>query len=366
MADQPRWRRGARFGGKVDFAADITQAASSDFQLVTGTGAPSGSEGLTSNRGIYLRQDASSVDAAVYVTVDGGVIWDAVEPSGILGLFTSANQIAVSDGSGSAVALDVGTNTVVGRTSGSVDDLAMASAATGDAVVVRDSNARAKFAEAAASGDALVFEQAQQQLAGAVAVAELVQSGQPVAGETVTIGADVYEFDGAGSNINVAIGASAEATLDNLVTAVNGSGTENVRADKSGTTTLVLRSAASPGGTVAVGNPSIALSEAATNYAWNPGNVNLNTLAGEAQALKKHAIAVLPVTAALAALSTFRVCAFDFTPTRFLVGVMDSTGAPKVVHDTFAVDATTASIVWTSAGTIHLVAGDMVLVEAWE
>ena len=63
---------------------------------------------------------------------------------------------------------------------------------------------------------------------GAIACLGITQAGQPVATETVTIGADVYEFDGVGGNINVVIAGTAEGTMDNLLAAAVASGTENL------------------------------------------------------------------------------------------------------------------------------------------
>ncbi len=47
--------------------------------IISGAGAPSGDEGFDHTRMVYIRNDASSVDAMVYFTYDGGTAWNAVE-----------------------------------------------------------------------------------------------------------------------------------------------------------------------------------------------------------------------------------------------------------------------------------------------
>ena len=63
---------------------------------------------------------------------------------------------------------------------------------------------------------------------GARATGTATLSGQPTAGDTITLNNGtsdyVFEFDGTGGNINVTIGASKEATMANFVTAVNSDG----------------------------------------------------------------------------------------------------------------------------------------------
>lgn len=209
-----------------------------------------------------------------------------------------------------------------------------------------------------------------QQLSnGAVAIAEGSFPGNTSDTETVTIGADVYEFDSGGGvtggRITVTIGVGAEATLDNLITAINANGTELVRADKSGTDTLLLQSAATRGGTAAAADPSIALTEAAVNFNWTPGNVNMNTLGGEASAAKKRSVCKVTLTTDMLAGSAFRPCQFDFTPTRFTVYLQSSAGVPKL-NFSDQVTISGNAILWTDAGAVHPANTDILTIEAWE
>lgn len=218
-----------------------------------------------------------------------------------------------------------------------------------------------------ASGHLVPTQQSQN---GAVAVAELVFSGQPLDTETVTIGADVYEFDNnatccTGGNIQVTVGGSAEATLDNLVTKINTSGTVSVRGDKRGTTNLMVASASAAGGTATAADPSIALTEAASNVVWRPGNVNMNTLAGQALTVEKRACSTLSVTTALVGGADALLFKFDFTPNEFSVQVRDSVGVLKQnVSDRWTL--ANAGILWTSAGATHVANSDVVVACVWE
>lgn len=113
------------------------------------------------------------------------------------------------------------------------------------------------------------------ELRGHIGCASLVFSAQPNAADTIDIGADVYEFDGAGVNINVAIGGSAAVTLATFVAAINASGTEAVFAEALGTD-LVISNATIPGGEYLEGNQNIVLAEAITDIAdiWDKDNLN--------------------------------------------------------------------------------------------
>jgi hypothetical protein len=116
---------------------------------------------------------------------------------------------------------------------------------------------------------------------GCVAMAALSMTSNPTATETVTIGSDVYEWGGAGSNINVAIGADADECHAHLVAAINTQGTENVVADykqliAAGSTRI--QAADSPGGTPVIGaGPDLGLSETMGhgNSVWSMDNLNL-------------------------------------------------------------------------------------------
>ena len=177
------------------------------------------------------------------------------------------------------------------------------------------------------------------QMEGSAAVVQLIQSDQPVANDTLVVGADTYEADGTGVNINFAIGGSAEATMDNLLAAAVASGTEDLYWDKLSATTLRLRNADAPQGNVLAGDQSIALNASSlTNYDFDVGDVNMNTLAGQDQAKTASAMASITVTTAMISGASIRV-AFPFTPTRFMVFLTDSTGLPQAfTADTCTID----------------------------
>lgn len=188
---------------------------------------------------------------------------------------------------------------------------------------------------------------------GSVANAVVVISNQPTDTDTLTIGADVYEFVNTGvdddianeTNICVLIGGSAAATQANLLAAINSTdgdglhatcdtalgaaapanGTENV-VGRSITTTIQIRGADSPGGRVTASNPSIVLAEAITHAAdiWREGNVNLNTLGGSAPAPYGGAMQCKTITAAMITNSVR--FSFPFTLTRFIVQARTATG----------------------------------------
>lgn len=165
------------------------------------------------------------------------------------------------------------------------------------------------------------------QMEGSVAIVRFVQSGQPSASDTLDIGADTYEFDGTGSNINVTIGADAEATLDNLISAINTSGTESILAEKFNATTTTIKSASTPGGTVIGANPDITIdASGATNYVCMEGNINMNTLAGVAAAKTATSCATLTITTAMISSGSVRI-SFPFTPRGFTFSATSS-GVP--------------------------------------
>jgi hypothetical protein len=201
---------------------------------------------------------------------------------------------------------------------------------------------------------------------GSAAVVRAIQGGQPVATETLVVGADVYEADGAGANINFVIAGTAEATLDNLLAAAVASGTENLYWDKLSATELRIRAADAPQGTVIGSSPSIVLDASGiTNWSFDVGDVNMNTLAGLASAKQAMAAIVLTVTAAMVATGSVRV-SFPFTPRVIQVFVANATGAAELAYtDTFVISGDDV-IITLNGGANDIAATDVAYIVAYE
>lgn len=233
---------------------------------------------------------------------------------------------------------------------------------------------------------------------GTVATARLNMATNPTANDTVTIGADVYQFKSAAGAVTndtykgVVRGADAAASRANLIAAINGEagvtglkmidtttaalseGTENLVADQVGTT-VRIRTADDVGGTPVGADPSIVLGEALTHAAdiWDVGNVNLNTLAGRAAVTRKRALSnQVAITAAMLPAAGFGSIKIDFpfTPTDFRVNARKSTGVPAyangAVTDAYTIVSEGILCTFGAAGGGNLVATDLLQIEAWE
>lgn len=139
------------------------------------------------------------------------------------------------------------------------------------------------------------FVSTESELRGpAIAQANIRLNTQPTATDTLTIGANIYEFKAlitdaptTAGNIVVLRGATAAAARANIVAAINGTtgmgttyvskGTEKVVASLYNTDFLHIEPAIVPGGAVDVGaKPSIALSDGLTAVvAWDQTNLGL-------------------------------------------------------------------------------------------
>lgn len=195
----------------------------------------------------------------------------------------------------------------------------------------------------------------------AIAMSSFPYTELPTDTQTVTIGADVYEFCTAlgatanTTNIGVVIGDTARATYDNLVAAINATdgdnahatlvdsaadpcpanGTENVLAvavngGDTASGTIYLYAADAPGGSKVEGaGPDIALTDTATNGGpWRKLNLNLSVGAGFEAATQafhgKHAI----VAADLADSQPVLV-PLPFAAQSWLLQVRDAAGVAK-------------------------------------
>ena len=228
--------------------------------------------------------------------------------------------------------------------------------------------------------------------AGGAAVAQAVQSGVPTTLDTLVIGADTYQFVTAAGDVDndtyiaVTIG-SAEVTLDNLILAINATyldnehptlfkiggvlpalanGTEYLLADKIGTTFCRIRSAVKAGGAVKSADPSIVLNaSAATNYVFDCGDVNMNTLGGKvASTARNSAVTQITITTAMLTATQVRL-SFPFTVAGFLIQGRTSSGVRvAILVDTSVLDNGDVLLGVTAGGS--LANTDVVTVLAWD
>lgn len=198
---------------------------------------------------------------------------------------------------------------------------------------------------------------------GHVAQACLFLATLPTGTNTVTIGSDVYEFEGVGANINVLKGASAAESRANLVIAINTKGTELVFADQPTTpaTSVRIRPADRTGGTPQIGvGTSIAVSEtlADASDVWNVANLNESG----APAYKQVARGVIVITAeSLASLFTLEL---PFTPAVLAWAAFDTNGAPKATDCQCVINGDYLEFDF-DAGSTDLSATDFVVWEAY-
>lgn len=226
--------------------------------------------------------------------------------------------------------------------------------------LLADPQTAAAHAASHASGGADEVDMVQH--LGVIASFRLVQSGQPTATDTLAIGGDTYEADGAGANINFVVAGTAEGTLDNLLAAIQGSGTENIVASKLNATTLLIQSADAPNGTAVAADPSIAIVNGLTNYASSIGDANMNTLAGKAAGVVPFSVVELAITAAMVTATEARVT-LPFTPVSVLPVVLSATGAIKAAGvDTFTISGDDVVI---ALGGADIAATDVVRLIAW-
>jgi len=198
---------------------------------------------------------------------------------------------------------------------------------------------------------------------GHIAQAVLLIATLPTDTNTVTIGSDVYEFEGVGANINVLKGASAAESRTNLIAAINTQGTELVVADEPGTPAngVRIRPADRVGGTAQVGaGPDIAVSETLADAAdiWNAANLN-ETGAAAYQKMARGKIVVNATN-----LAADVVLEMEFTPVVLSVTAFDTNGAPKATTAQFSISGDFLVLSFDDGGS-PLVATDYVVWEAY-
>jgi len=230
---------------------------------------------------------------------------------------------------------------------------------------------------------------------GAIASAVLGLATNPTAGDTVTVGGDIYEFVAAGGDVtadtNIAVerAAALADTRANLVIAINedypalvhstifktdsttpaeANGTENLLATVLSGDRVLLQSAANTGGTPVGANPSIALGETLTAAAdgWHEGNVNMNTLGGRAASATQSAATSRAITADMITQGT-SLFVFPFDVSAFSAQVLTAGGIFRLTqNDSFEVTAE-GDVLLTLAGggAPDIQATDVVIIHAW-
>lgn len=250
--------------------------------------------------------------------------------------------------------------------------------------------AAASVAADAASLDAAVAALSE----GVAAYNTIAISANPTAGNTLTIGADVYEFVAAAgsvannANIGVVRGANVAATMANLIAGIHATygtgdltglfkvggllpalknGTEDVFAFYAGGVLNVL-AADAPGGDVVTGTvPSIACSDTLTEVvSWAFANLNLSTGGVVHTTQVARAAFIVSAAQALAASVVLRLPVYSANMFVKVSG-MSATGAPLVLTDTAVVAAVTGSTseCRVTLTLIDLVETDRCFIEVW-
>lgn len=88
--------------------SDVASAATTDYaEILCGDGAPSGGYGRASGATmLYVRKDASGVSTAVYVTVNGGTNWTAMDPAALNGFDLNGTELILDADGNSSITAD--------------------------------------------------------------------------------------------------------------------------------------------------------------------------------------------------------------------------------------------------------------------
>lgn len=179
--------------------------------------------------------------------------------------------------------------------------------------------------------------------------------------ETVTIGADVYEFDTGGGSAGITAGrisvdastATPTAVSATLVAAINASGTEPVTALRISANEVLIYSDQARALTLA-----LAETMAGSNNAWDSAAMRV----GSAQSFRYQAVAVRTPNATEVALGNLHI-PVDFTPTAAIVQIRNSSGVIIAWDGVTTVDASNKKITLDNSGTTDWAADSTVTVQ---
>lgn len=335
----------------VALAADLASiTGGAEGASLIGTDAKPNLGGATTVEGcLNALNTADSATAAELASVTGG-------SEGALLVGTDAKANLGASTTVEACLTNIDTKNPPARSSGVIPPAAVP--AIGDGYVDTATGVEYGAVAAAVSG----WRPRQDEDLGAVAAIVVKQSGVPVAGQQLIIGADTYTADGAG-DFGFAV-AAAEATMDNLIHCISNHSTENVTAAKLSTTSFAILSTGTPHGTPVAASPALAVAENLANYEISAAN--MNAAGGRAAGIRKSALRQVVVTAADVTAGALAMT-FPFAVVGWRITARSTTGVFKGITETSSVPATALQTVLISIGTgaTPIVNTDVVTVEAW-
>jgi hypothetical protein len=192
---------------------------------------------------------------------------------------------------------------------------------------------------------------------GAIAVGSLKFGGTGDC-TSVSVGAEEYAYDATPvvADGEWAYGASASESATNLAAAINGKTASPYTAIADGNTVYIFAEAVGTAGNVTVSRSG----------GTEPATLE-NLVGGLAAATKQSCVVAHTVTANEVDTAVLVHIPLPFTPTRFIAQIRSATGLVKGdVTDLFTIGATPDRIVLTDDGATHVVATDVITVQAWE
>ena len=175
----------------------------------------------------------------------------------------------------------------------------------------------------------------------------------PTAAETITIGTDVYEWDGAGANINVVIAGTLAGSIDNLIDAIEANTTEDISVWREGDVLFLMVVDEDDEYEIAGTLPALAASQAADPWQSHAGQDGGGQVAA----------GQIVIDAALAA-RVFTI-QLPFTPTRAVFEWLTTAGVKKACTATHVAGTNRITVDPTAGGT-PAAATDVLNYVAWE